>query len=110
MKTLKFSKNLVSEILYGRKTATWRCFDDKELKEEDEVLFLENGSKKPFAKVILTEVKEKTFGELNEEDKRGHEEFKNDEEMYKVYSEYYKTEITPDTSLKIVSFKILEKI
>ncbi|PIZ87316.1 MAG: hypothetical protein COX92_01450 [Candidatus Nealsonbacteria bacterium CG_4_10_14_0_2_um_filter_40_15] len=89
---------------------TWRCLDDKDLKKRDEVLFLEHQSKNPFAKVILIEVKEKTFGELNEEDKKGHEEFKNDEEMYKTYSEYYKTEINPDTLVKIIRFKILTKI
>jgi len=110
VKILKFYKNLISEILSGRKTATWRCFDDKDLKEGDEVLFLEHGDEKPFAKAMLTEVKEKTFRELDEEDKKGHEKFKNDEEMYKVYSGYYKKEITPDTSLKIIRFKILIKI
>jgi hypothetical protein len=110
MKTLKFSKNLIPSILSGEKTTTWRCFDDKDLKEGDEVLFLEHETKKPFAKVKLVEIKEKTFKELNEEDREGHEKFKNDEEMLKTYSEYYKTEITPDTPLKIIKFKILIKI
>jgi len=110
VKTLKFSKDFISEILSGRKTATWRCFDDKDLKKGDEVLCLEYGGRRVFAKILLTEVEEKTFGELNEEDRKGHEEFKNDEEMYKVYSEYYKKEITPDTPVKIIRFKILEKI
>jgi len=30
--------------------------------------------------------------------------------MYKTYSEYYKTEINPDTLVKIIRFKILTKI
>jgi hypothetical protein len=110
MKTLKFSKDLIPDILSGLKTITWRCFDDKDLKEGEEVLFLEHESKKPFAKAMLTEVEKKTFGELNEEDKKGHEEFKNKEEMFKTYSSYYKTEITPGTPLKIIKFKILIKI
>lgn len=110
MKTLKFSKELISDILSGEKDVTWRCFDDKYLKESDEVLFLRNKNKKPFAKALITEVEEKTFKELNEEDKKGHENFKNDEEMYRVYSEYYKTKITPDTAVKIIKFKILNKI
>ncbi len=106
MKTLKFSKELLPEILSGKKTVTWRCFDDKDLKEGDEVLLLEHETKNPFAKAVLTKVNEKTFGELSKEDKKGHEEFKIDEEMYKTYSEYYKREITPDTLLKVIQFKI----
>ncbi len=110
MKTLKFSKELIPEILSGQKTITWRFFDDKNLKKGDEVLFLDSETKKSFAKAVLVEVKEKTFRELDEEDKRGHEKFKNDEEMLKTYSEYYGTEITPDTLLKVIEFKILVKI
>jgi hypothetical protein len=110
MKTLKFSKNLIADILAGKKTITWRCFDNKDLKEGDEVLFLEHETKEPFAKAVLIEVREKTFAELNEEDKKGHEKFRNDEEMYKTYSEYYGKEIIPDTLVKIIKFKILTEI
>lgn len=110
MKTLKFSKELIPDILSGKKSVTWRCFDDKNLEEGDEVIFLDYQNKKPFAKSVFDKVKEKTFKELNEEDKKGHEVFQNDEEMYKTYSDYYKTEITPDTAVKIIRFKILNKV
>jgi len=110
LKTLKFSKNLIPAILSDEKTITWRCFDDKDLREGDELLFLNSETKNQFAKALLLKVQEKTFKELTDEDKNGHEEFKNDEEMYKIYSEYYGTEITPDTSLKVIEFKILVKI
>lgn len=66
-------------------------------------------SKNSFAKTLFAEVKEKTFGELNKEDKGEHEKLKNNEEMYKTYSEHYKKEITLETSVKIIKFKILEK-
>jgi len=107
LKTLKFSKNLIPTILSGEKTITWRCFDDKNLKEGDELLFLNSETKNPFAKASLVKVQEKTFKKLTDEDKKGHEEFRNDEEMFKIYSEYYGTEINPDTSLKVIKFKIL---
>ena len=110
MKTLKFSKNLIPDIISGRKTVTWRCFDDKDLKVGDEILFLDKETKQPFAKVLLAEVEEKIFKDLTDEDKKGHEEFKNEEEIFKAYSEYYKTEIIPATSLKVIKFKLLEKI
>ncbi len=110
MKTLRFSKNLVPLSLSGEKNITWRLFDDKNLQVGDEIMFLDTETKEPFARVLLIEVKEKTFRDLTEEDKEGHEEFEDDEEMYKTYSDYYKTQITPDTLLKVIKFKILEKI
>ncbi len=109
MKTIKFSKTHMPSILSGQKTTTWRCFDDKDLRKGDEIVFLDHETKKPFVKAMLTEVKEKTFKELDKKDREGHEEFRDDKEMLKTYSEYYKTEITPETPLKIIKFKILEK-
>jgi len=110
MKTLKFSKNLIPLILSGEKDITWRLFDDKNLQVGDEIMFLDTKTKEPFTKVLLIEVQEKTFRDLTEEDKEGHEEFKDDEEMYKTYSDYYTTQIIPNTSLKVIKFKILEKL
>ena len=109
MKKLKFFTNLIPLIVSGEKTVTWRLFDDKDLKSGDEVIFLDSELGQPFAKAVLVEVEEKIFKEVSEEDKDGHEKFKTNEEMLKTYSDYYKTEVSLDTSLKIVRFKILEK-
>ena len=108
-KTLKFSKKIIPLVLSGEKTVTWRLFDDKDLIEGDEVIFLDKETKQPFVEASLVEVREKMFKDLTEEDKRGHEGFKNKEEMLKTYSDYYKTEVTLDTPLKIVRFKIIKK-
>ena len=97
-------------MLSGEKDTTWRLFDDKDLKEGDEVIFLDKEKQKPFAKVLLIEVQEKTFKELIEEDKKGHESFKSEEEMLKTYSDYYKTEVSLDTPLKVIKFKLKESI
>jgi hypothetical protein len=109
-KTLKFDKKHILTILSGEKAATWRLFDDKDLKEGDEVVFLDKETKKPFVKAKLLEVKEKIFKDLTEDDKKGHEEFKNDEEMLKTYSGYYKTEITAGHTLKNHQIQNLRKI
>jgi len=110
MKTLKFSKNLIPLIISGKKDTTWRLFDDKDLKEGDEVIFLDKETKKPFTKVLLIKVQEKTFKQLAEEDKEGHEAFKSEEEMLKTYSDYYRTEVNIDTPLKVIKFKLKEVI
>lgn len=104
-KKLHFSKELVSLILSGKKTSTWRLWDDKDLKEGNIVEFLESKTEKHFFTAKITKVIKKKMGELKKSDKKGHEEFKNDSEMYKTYSGYYKREVTPNTLVKMIWFK-----
>lgn len=40
IKTLKFRYHLAEEILAGRKTVTWRLFDDKALEIGDKIQLL----------------------------------------------------------------------
>ena len=110
MKTLKFSKDLIPLIIFGEKTVTWRLFDDKDLKEGDEVLFSSKETGEGFARVLLTEVEEKTFKELTDKDKENHESFESDERMLETYSKYYNTDVNMDTPLKVVRFKIIERL
>lgn len=107
MKTLKFDPKLVPLILSGEKTTTWRLWDDKGLKAGDKVTFINRETGEIFATVELTKVVEKTFAELTLEDKSRHESFRSDEEMYETYSRYYGKKVDPDTSLKIIKFKII---
>ena len=106
MKTIKFRKVLADRILKGRKNTTWRLFDDKDLSKGDEVELVEWELNKKFANAKLTEVKEKKFKNLTKKDKEEHEKFSSDEEMYQTYTEYYRTEVTPETKLKIIKFKL----
>src|SRR4030042_3554343 len=106
-KKLHFSSHLVSLVLSGRKTVTWRLWDDKDLKADDMVNLLESGTEKNFAVIKVTKVSEKKMGELPKLDKEGHEDFKSDNEMYRIYFNYYKREVTPDTLVKIVHFKLV---
>jgi len=107
MKTLKFRPYLIPPILSGEKTSTWRIFDDKDLQKGDEVIFLNWETKDPFAKVIIKEVLEKPLGNLSNKDKEGHEHFDSMEEMLARLSEYYKTKVTPETSVKVLKFKLI---
>jgi hypothetical protein len=36
----------------------------------------------------------------------GHEKFTSEEEMYKTQTKYYHQEITPQTDLKVIEFKL----
>jgi hypothetical protein len=107
MKKLRFSTELIEKILSGKKTTTWRVDDDKDIRAGDE-LSLCNAGNVEFATAKVISVKETTFGKLTNEDRKGHETFKSDEEMYRTYSRYYKIRITPDTKLKVIKFILIK--
>ncbi len=107
MKTLKFRKTLSELILQGKKSTTWRLFDDKNLSANDIVSFLVWETKKEFAKAKITKIKEIPFRELTEKDFEGHEKFLSDEEMYGTYSRYYNRLVDKNTLVKIIKFELI---
>lgn len=107
MKKLKFSDPLPGLVLTGQKDLTWRIEDEKGIVVGDE-LSLCSTEGQEFARAKVTGLKESTFGNMAEEDKKGHEEFSSDEEMYETYSKYYKMKVTPKTKVKIIRFKLLK--
>ena len=106
MKTLKFSTELVPLILSGEKTSTWRLFDDKDLRTGDIISLLNSVTKKEFAKAQILAIKEKTLGQIGDEDFVGHERFESKEKMFDVYKSYYGNSVNRDTIVKIVDFKL----
>ena len=106
MKVIKFQANFVPLVLSGEKTITWRLFDDKELAEGDIVELKQFGEKTAFATARLIKVTEKPFKQLGLEDRNGHEVYESDEEMYRVFSGYYKKPVGPETMLKIIWFEL----
>lgn len=106
MKTLKFNPNLVSLVLSGEKTSTWRLWDDKDLEVGDKVSFLNSETKEEFAVGELVKVFEKQFKDLDADDWSGHEKFNSEREMYDSYSKFYNREVTPETLVKIIHFKL----
>jgi hypothetical protein len=105
-KTVKFRETLAELVLKGEKTATWRLFDDKDLKVGDllNLQIWETG--KDFAKAKITEVREKKLGELEESDYDGHEKFESQKDMLEKYKEYYGDKVTLDTTVKMIKFEL----
>ncbi len=103
---MKFSPDLVPLVLSGEKTSTWRLFDDKDLKTGDTIDFIKRPELTKFAEAKLTSVVGKKLGELTEEDKKGHEKFASDTEMYKTYEGYYNKPVGPETPIKLIRFEI----
>lgn len=107
MKKLKFEHSLVEMILDGRKTATWRIFDDKDLQVGDNLELVEFETGEVFAKAEITSVKEKKMNEVADEDFDGHEKYPNKEEMLKTYQGYYGDRVNWDTPIKMIGFKLV---
>jgi hypothetical protein len=110
MKTLKFSGNLLRSIITGKKTTTWRINDEKNITEGETISLINKNTMKEFVKAEVVSIRETTFEKINESDRNGHEKFRSDKEMYEIYSNYYKIKVTPKTKLKVIKFKITEKI
>lgn len=108
MKTLKFRHHSAEEILAGRKTVTWRMFDDKELSVGDTMELLDWESGEKFSEAKITKVREKKLGEIEDEDFEGHERFENKEEMLETYRKYYGERVDWDTMVKMINFKLFE--
>jgi hypothetical protein len=104
MKTLKFAPDLVTKILAGEKTATWRLFDDKDLTQGNELTFINKETGEEFGTGTITSIYRKTLGALTDEDWEGHERFASEDEMYATYRKYYGDKVSPDSEVKILSF------
>ena len=105
MKSLKFASDLVSKIISGEKTSTWRLFDDKDLKVGDSLIFINKESGEQFGTGVITSLVIKTLGTLSEADWEGHERFASDEEMYDTYRKYYGDKVGPDSEVKMLKFE-----
>ncbi len=107
MKTLKFMPHLVSMVLDGEKTSTWRLFDDKDLCVGDELVLVNKDTEEQFAKALITKVREKKLKDLQDGDFEGHEKYESEEKMYETYRRYYGEKVNPDTIVKMIDFKLI---
>lgn len=106
MKTLKFAPELVELIKNGSKTVTWRLFDDKDIQVNDELTFIKRPELIPFATALVTDVSTKPLKDISPQDMLGHEYTGSTSEMYQKYTEYYKQQVTPETEVKVIRYKI----
>lgn len=88
------------QVLSGEKNSTWRLFDDKDLKEGDELLLVNQDSGEIFSKAIIISTREKKLGELQDSDFEGHERYESKEKMYETYRGYYGDKVTPESVVK----------
>ena len=106
MKTLKFAPHLVPLVLSGQKDSTWRLFDDKDLRADDELTLLNKVTSERFATAVILSVREKKLGDLEDADFDGHDKFESEAKMYETFRTYYGEKISPETIVKIIKFNL----
>lgn len=93
----------------GIKTSTMRVFDDKDLKEGDELELKDSDSGEVFSRAVITEVISKRLKDVDDVDLEGHEKWDNKEEMLLSLKKYYGDKVNWDTMIKVVKFKLLNE-
>jgi ribonuclease HI len=115
MKKLKLDHELAQLVIAGKKTTTWRLFDDKDLTVNDTVELIDKvNPEKPetwqvIGTAIITHVLEKRLGDVSDVDTEMHEKFETPEAMLQKYQGYYGPNVTWDTLVKIVHFDFYPK-
>ncbi len=109
MKSLKFADPLPDLVLSGEKDTTWRVEDEKQIDVNDRLELCDSDGES-FAEATVEWVKRTTFDRLTVEDREGHEPFASEEEMYETYEQYYGREITADTPLKVIKFRLTAEL
>ena len=106
MKPLKFKHEFVKEILKGRKTTTWRLFDDKNLKIGDKLEIVNRDSGESFAKATITDIQKRRIKDLTDQELKNHG-YSNISDMIDTHRGYYGDKVNVETEVKIIEFKLL---
>jgi ribonuclease HI len=112
MKQLKFNHDLAELIRAGKKTVTFRMYDDKDLSVDDEVELLDKVvAAKPatwhaVGRAHIKTIVEKRLSTITDEELRD-EHYDSREQMLKIYQKYYGDPVTLDTPVKVIRFEII---
>lgn len=106
MKPLKFKHEFVKEILNGKKTSTWRLFDDKNLKKKDELNLIDRESGQSFGKAVIIDIQKKKIKELTDQELKNHG-YTSLGDMVDSHRVYYGSKVSIETEVKIIEFKLL---
>ena len=106
-KTIKFTPELTDLIKQGKKTTTWRLFDDKNLSEGDSIILATRDGEKitNFGIAKIKKVYLRTLNTLKPEDYIGHEPVK---DPISEYRKYYGDKVNLDTEVKVIQFGEIE--
>jgi ribonuclease HI len=110
MKKLKLNHDLARLVLEGKKTSTWRLFDDKELSVNDRVQLIDKAKPdepqtwKTIGIATIESVIEKRLKDIDDSEIRADRDFASREEMFPTLRKYYGQDITENMPVKIIHF------
>ena len=104
MKTLKFITEQIADIESGKCTTTWRLFDDKDLNVGDELQFVNSDNGTVFGYAIINEIVIKRILDINDDEKRGHRLYENDQQMLADFRRFYGDEVDGQSIIKVVKY------
>lgn len=110
MKTLKLDHQLAIDIKEGRKSSTWRMYDDKDLSVNDEVRLLDKVDPerpetwKAIGTARINSIVQKRLGDIGAEDYEGHDRYNTVQSMLDTYRKFYGGQVSLDTPIKIIRF------
>jgi len=109
MKKLKLDHKLAELVVSGQKTTTWRLFDDKDLAVNDKVLLIDKVDPKDpntwrsIGTATINSVIQKRLGDVTDLDSE-QEKFTSREAMLAAFQNYYGSDVTLQTPVKIINF------
>jgi ribonuclease HI len=112
MKQLKFNHNFAELIRQGKKTATFRMYDDKDLSVDDKVELLDKidpdrpATWKSIGTARIDSIVEKRLSAITEADLSECEQYESREDLLMAYRRYYGDQVTVDTPVKVIRFTI----
>lgn len=106
MKMLKFKEKLVEKILDGRKTITWRLFDDKDLRAGDQLRLINSDNGVVFGGAEIIDIREKKIKDLNDDELVAND-YNDRNQILEVNKKYYGDQVTDETIIKIIEFKLV---
>ena len=107
MKKLKFEHSAAVLITNGKKTTTWRLFDDKDLSVNDEVLLIDKvvtddpKTWKPFATATINKIVEKRLSDVSDGE-LSDELFVSRDTMLAALHGYYGKHVSLETPVRLI--------
>jgi ribonuclease HI len=110
MKSLKLEHQLANDVRSGKKTSTWRLFDDKDLSVDDRIILIDKVDPAhhdtwiAFGEATIDRVVEKHLGEIGKDDYEGYGAYQSLDDMLTGFRRYYGDSVTLKTPVKIIHF------
>jgi ribonuclease HI len=112
MKTLKLDHASAEMIRSGNKTSTWRIYDDKDIRVNDELELVDKvkpsdpSTWESIGVARVNMIVEKRLGEVAKGDFAGNQGYDSRAEMLKAFQKHYGPQVTFETPVKMIHFTL----